>query len=289
MKIHKTIQFILLFTFLAMMGCSKNASDIPLKDIEKHRMYQDENGIENVKYEYQKLLENYPDSEIAYYLLARCEKTDLKSLHLNRSLEINPEFYYSLVGLGVIYNNQSDYDKAESYYKKAIKIEGMNYLAYNNLYALYIEKATKENNSAFKIKYYQDAISALKSADIANKGYDEFKEQDDQYYVKKISALESQISDTRKIRENQEQGREIQDQQRIQRDINCSRYSHESFLRERFDNLGYTILSIQLNSNSDCAYQWLVQTIDKYGIDRFCSVNTKLVSGEIEVTNAKCK
>ena len=286
MKIRKTNLFILLCTFLTVIGCSKNASDIPLKDIESHRIYQDENGIKNVKYEYQKLLEKHPNSEIAYYLLARCEESNQKSLeYLYKSLEINPEFYYSFVSLGVIFMKQNNFVQSKAFLERAIEIDDKDFLAYQNLYTLNIKEGRKKGS--FKTYYYRDALSALKKASIANESYNRLKEQDNEYYVKMITALENELSEIRNAKKAQSQKR-TQSIKRIEQEQICSKYSHETFLRERLDNLGYMVLSIQLNSNSDCSYQWLVQTIDKYGIDRFCAVNTNFVSGEIEVTNVKC-
>ena len=80
MKISKTIQYILLCTFLILTACNKKASNIPLKEIDTHRKYQDENSRNKIKREYQKLLVENPNSEEAYYLLARCEESEQKSI-----------------------------------------------------------------------------------------------------------------------------------------------------------------------------------------------------------------
>ena len=101
--------FIFLISIL-LISCQPKANEIPLKEINEHRKYQDKKGKDNVKQEYIELVNQNPNSAEALYLLARCESNKDESLILlDNALKINPEFYYALLSKGVIYHEKKEY------------------------------------------------------------------------------------------------------------------------------------------------------------------------------------
>lgn len=72
--------YMLFFCLCLFLGCSKNAENISLGDIDAHRRYQDKYGPSEVKYK--EILEANPKSEHAFNLFARCENSEERSLQL---------------------------------------------------------------------------------------------------------------------------------------------------------------------------------------------------------------
>lgn len=68
----------------------------------------------------------------------------------------------------------------------------------------------------------------------------------------------------------------------------CSQYGSKNTVEERIRSLGYKLVSINLNSEVDCRYQWLVQVIRYNGNDGWCEMTTDGTSGSVEIVSATC-
>ncbi|MDB9701771.1 hypothetical protein OAA53_03445 [Salibacteraceae bacterium] len=68
----------------------------------------------------------------------------------------------------------------------------------------------------------------------------------------------------------------------------CSQYGSKSTVEERIRSLEYKKVSIRLNSEGDCRYQWLVQVISDNGNDGWCEMTTDGNSGSVEIVSATC-
>ena len=68
----------------------------------------------------------------------------------------------------------------------------------------------------------------------------------------------------------------------------CGRFSSQSAVEDRIDELGHNQLSIQLNSSSGCRYQWLVQFVTSYGSSGYCAMTTDGSSGSVEIVDETC-
>lgn len=187
--------FIFLISIL-LISCQPKANEIPLKEINEHRKYQDKKGKDNVKQEYIELVNQNPNSAEALYLLARCESNKDESLILlDNALKINPEFYYALLSKGVIFHEKKDYDKAKELYLKCINIDNKNYLAYNNFFNLLIEISADVQNLKFKLELYKSALDNLKSASSSNGSDEVLRKEGKGYFASRIKVLESKIND----------------------------------------------------------------------------------------------
>ena len=58
--------------------------------------------------------------------------------------------------------------------------------------------------------------------------------------------------------------------------------------KKGISSLGYTQLSIQLNSSSGCRYQWLVQIINRTGGLGYCAITTDGSSGTVQIVDVTC-
>lgn len=143
-----------------LIGCEPTANDIPLGEINQHRNYQDSKGKEFVKDEYIKLVNENPNSPEALYFLARCEFNKDEALkHLEKALNINPEFYYALLLKGYILSSKAQYENAVELYLTCIKIDYNNVMAHLNLGDLYYKIAESENNLERKLEKFKQALS----------------------------------------------------------------------------------------------------------------------------------
>jgi len=70
--------------------------------------------------------------------------------------KVNPKSSLANNGLGLFYHERGEYDKAETYYKKAIQLNNKFADSYNNLACLY--EVTGKND--FAVKYYKLAIES---------------------------------------------------------------------------------------------------------------------------------
>lgn len=68
---------------------------------------------------------------------------------LEKSIEINSEFYKSLFNMGVVYKRLEDKNKALKYYYKALEYNKEYHYIYLNISAIYIEE--KEYNKSIDI------------------------------------------------------------------------------------------------------------------------------------------
>ncbi len=154
-------------------SCSKTAEDIPLKNIDGHRKYQNEkiigreikDGISpeeanrlyygempsDLVNEYKQILNKNPKSAEALYLLSRVIKNGKDGEKLiNQSLIVNPKFYFSIVSKGLNYiEKEKNFKKAEGEYLKAISINPKENLAHKNRGYLYenLFNDNRENSS----------------------------------------------------------------------------------------------------------------------------------------------
>lgn len=115
---------ILCLSFVAYYHYKPSALKIPLKDIDKHLTYQKEKGIECLE-EYKQLLEFYPNSFEANYLLAKFYSNNQSKISnvssnnieklLLKSWEVNSKFFDSNFMLAQIYYDKKDIDRATKF------------------------------------------------------------------------------------------------------------------------------------------------------------------------------
>lgn len=200
----------LILMFFTITGCGKRAKDIPLTEIEKHRMFQDETGAESLQEQYKLILSENPNSPIAYYLLGRCTNDLKEKIHLNeKALEVKKEFYYSNLSLGdaylIIYDSTklSTYlSTAEEYYINAEKSPDKNYLVDYQLSLLYETKGNVENNfnpttMEQKLQCLEKAqkhmLKAKKAKDHEQIEQNQFSSKID-FYTSEISKIKNKLS-----------------------------------------------------------------------------------------------
>lgn len=68
----------------------------------------------------------------------------------------------------------------------------------------------------------------------------------------------------------------------------CTQWDSKNAVEERIESLGYTQISINLNDNVDCSYQWLVQFISDNGVSGYCAMTTDGSSGIVEIVDVTC-
>lgn len=68
----------------------------------------------------------------------------------------------------------------------------------------------------------------------------------------------------------------------------CTQWDSKNAVEERIESLGYLQLSINLNDNVDCRYQWLVQIISDNGESGYCAITTDGSSGVVEIVDVTC-
>ena len=96
-------------------SCGKSANDIPLKNVEDHRKYQTEKlnkgKSKELIAEYKEILNRNAKSSEALYLLARItdNKNEAEKL-IDKSLNINSNFYYALLSEGDLFEEKLDYE-----------------------------------------------------------------------------------------------------------------------------------------------------------------------------------
>lgn len=69
----------------------------------------------------------------------------------------------------------------------------------------------------------------------------------------------------------------------------CTQWDSKNAVEERIESLGYTQISINLNDNVGCRYQWLVQFISDNGVSGYCAMTTDGSSGIVEIVDVTCK
>lgn len=119
---------ILCLSFVAYYHFKTTALKIPLNEIDKHLAYQKEKGVECLE-EYKQLLEFYPNSFEANYLLAKFysdNQSKISSVNSNdverlllKSWEVNSKFFDSNFMLAQIYYNKDELTKAEKFIRLA--------------------------------------------------------------------------------------------------------------------------------------------------------------------------
>lgn len=265
--------------FTMASSCSKTAEDIPLKNIEEHRKYQDEKinlGEEiDLVDEYQQILNQNSRSPEALYLLSRIVKNvEREKKLIDKSLSINPRFYYSIFSKGNIYYKQQDFVKAEELYKKAILINTKAPSAHHLLGSFYRNMVFDDKN--------KNLYSNSTKIEILKKARSEFGkcagnwQYDRQYFVKEINNINNEINELNK---------KIKLEEKM-----CSQYEHEEFLRIAFRGLGKSIYQINLLAKNGCNYGWYVLAYNKYGGISTCQIVTapNYSTGEIESKSVSC-
>ena len=71
-------------------------------------------------------------------------------------------------------------------------------------------------------------------------------------------------------------------------DADCTQWASKDAVEERIKSLGYMQLSINLNDNVDCRYQWLVQFISDNGVSGYCAMTTDGSSGIVKIVDVTC-
>jgi tetratricopeptide (TPR) repeat protein len=265
--------------FTMASSCSKTAEDIPLKNIEEHRKYQNEK-IEIGKKtdlidEYQEILNKNSKSAEALYLLSRVTKNiEIEKKLLDKSLALNPNFYYSILSKGLYYEGQQDYLIAEELYKKAISINPKAPHAHNNLGGLYIDMVFDNKNK--NLYSNSTKIEILKKAKSEISKCSSNWELDRQYFINQINDVNNKINELNK---------KIKLEEKM-----CSQYEHEEFLRIAFRGLGKSIYQINLLAKNGCSYGWYVLAYNKYGGISTCQIVTtpNYSTGEIECKSVSC-
>jgi len=260
-------------------SCSKSAEDIPLKNIEEHRKYQNEKtdlGEEiDLVDEYQQILNENLRSPEALYLLSRIIKNvESEKKLIDKSLSINPRFYYSIYSKGNIYYEQQDFVKAEELYKKAILINTKAPGAHHLLGSLYRSMVFDDKNK--NLYSNNTKIEILKKAKSEFGKCSENWEYDRQYFVKEINNINNEIENLNK---------KIKLEEKL-----CSQFEHEEFLRIAFRGLGKSIYQINLMAKNGCRYGWYVLAYNKYGGISTCQIVTapNYETGEIECKSVSC-
>ncbi len=68
----------------------------------------------------------------------------------------------------------------------------------------------------------------------------------------------------------------------------CTQWDSKNAVEERIESLGHTQVSINLNDQADCRYQWLVQFISRNGASEWCAITTDGSSGVVEIVDVTC-
>jgi tetratricopeptide (TPR) repeat protein len=143
-------------------GCSKNASDIDLSNVEEHRLYIDTHEEKAVILEYEKLLSDNPNSEYALYYLAKCIDSDTEQIELlSKALEITPDFYYANYLMGATLFAQDEDEKSYIFFEKCIKIDPTKYYAHLGLGRYYLNKGSNEDDPELKLTLLNKANQSL--------------------------------------------------------------------------------------------------------------------------------
>ena len=115
-------------------------------------------------------LSSWIDALPYYTLGSECERdhdNELAERYYFESLERCPTFWPSLLGLGSVYQEKKEYDKAVPYYREVLKLDPDNVYAYNNLAAIYVEAKPPLGNAETGLAFAEDALRILPSFDHA--------------------------------------------------------------------------------------------------------------------------
>lgn len=290
---------------LIALSCSKTAEDIPLRNINEHRKYQNEKIIgreikdrisqEEAKLlfygempadlvnEYKQILIKNPKSAEALYLLSRVtHNKEVSEKLIEQSLIINPKFYFSIVAKGLNFiEREKNFKKADFEYLKAISINGKENIAHINRAYIYenLFNDNRENssyNDRAKIKILMTAKSEFNKCS----GNWEFPQS---YINKEINNINYEIEKLKKKIKIEEEKIKLEEKL-------CSQYEHEEFLRIAFRGLGKSIYQINLLAKNGCSYGWYVLAYNKYGGISTCQIVTvaNYSTGEIECKSVSC-
>ena len=186
-------------------GCSKNASDIDLSNVEEHRLYIDTHEKKTVILEYEKILSDNPNSEYALYYLAKCidsDNTERIEL-LSKALEINPNFYYANYLMGATLIDQDEHEKSYIFLEKCIKMDPKKYYAHLGLGKYYFNKGSNEDDPELKLTLLNKANQSLEKfkelgglSDLTTKGgiqdaFNDYLNEIKEEIVKAKSAINS--------------------------------------------------------------------------------------------------
>lgn len=283
-------------------SCSKTADDIPLKNIDEHRKYQAEkiigreikdeisdderNRINNGEIpadlvnEYRQILNKNPKSEEALYLFSQVINNNQKIKLIDKSLTINPKFYYSIVAKGKFYESKGFYDKSGEAYMEAIKLNPKNNLAYafltNQSTALWNAFSNVVGSRSLIIKLLSESKTSL----IKCSSNWEFSQP---WINKEINLINLRLNELNKQIKLEEERIKLEEKL-------CSQHEHEEFLRIAFQGLGKSIYQINLMSKNGCSYGWYVLAYNKYGGISTCQILTtpNYETGEIECKSVSC-
>ncbi len=167
----KQLFFFITIITITLSGCQLTASDITLTDVEAHRNYIDKKGKEAVLTEYENLVKINPNSEFALYYLARCIsdiQREKSNKLLEKSLRINPNFYYSNHLLGSVLIEEKNYTEGFKFIENAIKIDSNKYFAYWGMGKYFYYKGLDEEDPESKLKLLQDANKSFKKFEELN-------------------------------------------------------------------------------------------------------------------------
>ncbi len=215
------IKFTPIIALLLLAQC-KNATDIPLTDVDAHREYQVEKIYKQDKYqeviqEYKTLYDKNPNSTDAMYLYAIVTPSkDIVRTLTYKILRINPRNFWGLIKAGYLEENVV---VATDYYKQAIKSNPKSPIPYLNLYYRYQKELIKKELSlseriAFTdvfIFYLTDAQLKNISGDYKGIGRLHFDEDKTQFnnFLANLPTIELAKSELQKKLE-QCKGREVE-------------------------------------------------------------------------------
>jgi len=270
------------------------ALKIPLKEIDKHLAYQNEKGIECLE-EYKQLLEFYPNSFEANYLLAKFysnNQSKISSVNSNdveklllKSWEVNSNFFDSNFMLAQIYYDKDEISNAEKFIKLA-ESSGGNIKSVSDLKSkiddvilLTMVKDSVRNryiNDVKKILYTSQELYSY----YFPYGYNEYYHSYIQNMVEDLDHISirfDKLEYNGKIARTSDIKKEYQmcldkiieqkKQSEIDKEVNklCSLQPQKEFLTNRL-SLKFRLIDIYpVEHLGDCKYLWHVEFYDTYG------------------------
>lgn len=272
--------------------------NIPLNDIESHRLYQDSHSKERVLNYYEKLLKENKTSAYASYYVARLLETEDANRAENLSyvsIRLDSTIKYNYIVLARIYNEKGNFSKCLKYINKAQE-KGMDQenISYEKL-VLLSEVFSKITNRQIEQMVSNNTLGGDMWSDW-NMSFRDFfyeVENDFKYLINNHQHSKSPNDLVTEILALSERYKLIKDDIERKKTYQrlCSEISHKSFVENRYSLLGKKIIQINLiNQIQECVYMWRVVCITEYGTVSNCNILTGLSDdgSEIAILTSNC-